>query len=332
MTGRRVSNPHELGAVGVSSRGPLVEARRRGLLPYAAFTALGLIWGASFLLIKLALHDMAPTVLVLVRSASGALALAVIMLLMRKSLFGGRWKSRLFPFVVMAITNALVPWVLIAWGELHITSGLASILNATTTLWAAIFVYWLVPSERPSAINYLGVLIGLSGVVVLVIPDLSAHGISGSVLGAAAVLVAAMSYAVSALYQRTKLRGMSVYEQSLGQLVVTALLALPLAAPALPQAHLAALSMAAAIALGVGGSGVAYLLYYYTMNSLGAVRATGVTFVVPVTAVFLGVVLLQEALTVPIAIGMVVILAGVVLTNLRRKRPQVDVTRDTAAA
>jgi drug/metabolite transporter (DMT)-like permease len=311
---------------------PVSEVGRRGLLPYAAFTALGLIWGASFLLIKLALHDMAPTVLVLVRSASGALALAVIMLLMRKSLFGGRWQSRLFPFVFMAITNALVPWVLIAWGELHITSGLASILNSTTTLWAAVFVYWLIPRERPSAINYLGVLIGLSGVVLLVIPDLSAHGISGSVLGAVAVVVAAMSYAVSALYQRTKLRGMSVYEQSLGQLAVTAVLAIPLAVPALPELHLGFLSMAAAVFLGVAGSGVAYLLYYYTMNTLGAVRATGVTFVVPVTAVFWGVVLLGERLTLPIVIGMVVILAGVVLTNLRRKRPQIDVARDTAAA
>jgi drug/metabolite transporter (DMT)-like permease len=141
-----------------------------------------------------------------------------------------------------------------------------------------------------------------------------------------------MSYAVSALYQRTKLRGMSVYEQSLGQLAVTAVLAIPLAAPALPELHLGFLSMGAAVFLGVAGSGVAYLLYYYTMNTLGAVRATGVTFVVPVTAVFWGVVLLGERLTLPIVIGMVVILAGVVLTNLRRKRPQVDVTRDTAAA
>src|SRR5438132_9830930 len=127
------------------------------------------------------------------------------------------------------------------------------------------------------------------------------------------------------------MRGMNVYEQSLGQLAVTAILAIPLAAPALPHVHLAFLSMTAVVALGVGGSGIAYLLYYYTMNTLGPVRATGVTFVVPVTAVFWGVVLLHESLSVPIVAGMVVILIGVVLTNLRR-RQRSAVERESAVA
>ena len=303
------------------------------LLPYAAFAALALIWGASFLFIKLGVHDMSPTVLVLIRSASGGFALAVIMRVMRRPLLGAQWKSRLVPFVVMAFTNALVPWVAIAWGEQHITSGLASILNATTTLWAAILIYWVIPQERPSMVNYVGVLIGLIGVVILVFPDISAHGLSGNFLGALAVVLAAVSYAVSALYQRTRLRGMSIYEQSFGQLAVTSLLAIPLAAPALPHIHLAWLSLGAVVALGVGGSGIAYLLYYYTMNTLGAVRATGVTFVVPITAVFWGVVLLHESLSLTIVVGMVVILAGIVLTNLRgapRREPAVE--RDSAAA
>ena len=190
----------------------------------------------------------------------------------------------------------------------------------------------MIPTERPSAINYAGVLVGLSGVVILVIPDLTAHGISGSVLGALAVVVASVSYAVSALYARTKMRGMNVYEQSLGQLAVTAILAIPFAAPAVPHVHLAFLSMAAVLALGVGGSGVAYLLYYYTMNTLGPVRATGVTFVVPITAVFWGVVLLRESLSLPIVAGMVVILFGIVLTNLRRRAPELRSIREKETA
>ncbi len=269
----------------------------------------------------------------LVRSASGALTLAVIMRVTGRPLFGNFWKARIVPFIVMAITNALLPWVLIAWGEQHISSGLASILNSTTTLWAAILIYWVIPSERPSLVNYAGVLIGLMGVVILVLPDISAHGVSGSFFGALAVVVAAVAYAVSALFQRTKLRGTSVYEQSFGQLVVTAALAIPLAAPAIPQVHFNWLSMGAVIALGVGGSGVAYLLYYYAMNTLGAVRATGVTFLVPITAVFWGVVLLRESLSLPTVIGMVVILTGIVLTNLRpAPRPHAAVERDSAAA
>jgi len=297
-----------------------VSEGRSRLLPYLAFAALGLIWGASFLFIKLGVQDMSPTVLVLIRSGSGAITLAVIMGAMGRPLIGGNWKSRLAPFTFMAVANALLPWTAIAWGEQHISSGLASVLNATTTLWAAIFIYWVIPAERPSLLNYAGVLVGISGVAILVFPDLVAHGLSGNVVGVLAVLVASISYAVSALFQRTRMRGMNVFEQSVGQLAVTSILALPIAAPALPHVHLAVLSMAAVLALGVAGSGVSYLLYYYTMNFLGLVRATGVTFVVPITAVFWGVVLLHEVLTLPIIIGMVVILVGIVLTNLRKSK------------
>jgi drug/metabolite transporter (DMT)-like permease len=309
-----------------------VSEGRSRLLPYVAFTALSLIWGVSFLFIKLGVQDMSPIVLVLIRAGSGALTLAVIMRLMGRPLVGESWRRRLRPFIFMAIANGLLPWVAIAWGEQHISSGLASILNATTTLWAAIFIYWVIPSERPSFINYLGVLLGISGVVILVFPDVSTHGLTGSVLGVLAVLVAAVSYAVSALFQRTKMRGLNVYEQSFGQLAVTTILAIPIAAPALPHVHLAVISLAAVLALGVAGSGVAYLLYYYTMNTLGPVRATGVTFVVPITAVFWGVVLLHESLRIPIVAGMAVILAGVVLTNIRRARPKRAIERESAVA
>ena len=290
--------------------------RRAALLPYLAFAALGLIWGASFLFIKVALQDMGPTVIVLGRSASGALALAVIMAASRRQMFTDL-RARLGLFVFMAVFNALLPWVLIAWGEEHISSGLASILNSTTTLWAALFIFWVIPAERPTPLNYAGVLIGVVGVVILVAPDLVQQGVSGDLVGALAVVGASMSYAVAALFVRVRMRGMNVYEQSLGQLAVTALVAVPIAAPALSQVHLHVLSLAAVLALGVGGSGVAYLLYYYTMHTLGPVRATAVTFIVPITAVFWGAFLLHESVTVATVVGGLVILVGIVLTNRR---------------
>jgi drug/metabolite transporter (DMT)-like permease len=302
-------------------------------MPYVAFIALALIWGVSFLFIKVGVQDMSPTALVLVRAVAGAVALAAIMLVMRRPLFGPHWRSRVIPFAVMAVTNALVPWVAIAWGEEHISSGLASILNSTATLWTAILIFWVIPTERPSPLNYAGVLLGLSGVVILVLPDITAHGLTVSFLGVMASLAGALSYSISALFARRRLRGISVYEQSLGQLVATVVLAIPIAAPSVPHIHLAFLSLAAVVALGAFGTGIAYLLYYYTMNTLGAVRATGVTLLVPVTAVFWGVVLLNESLSVPIIVGMAVILAGIVLTNLRRaSRPEPVVERDSAAA
>lgn len=306
---------------------------RNAAYPYLALIGLALIWGASFLFIKVAVWDMSPEVLLLIRSASGLVVLVLLLTAMGRPIFSRDWKSRIGSFALMAVTNAVIPWIAIAWGEEHISSGLASILNATTTLWTAVLVYWVMPSERPSWLNYVGVLIGFAGVIVLVYPELAAHGISGSVLGAMAILLASLSYAVNALYQRRKMRHVSVFELSIGQLAATVLFAIPLAAPTLSHVHVQLVSMAAVIALGAGGTGIAYLLYYFVMNSLGAVRAAGVTLLVPVTAVFWGVVLLGERLSVPIVVGMLVILAGIVLTNLRGlPRRQREVARDSAAA
>jgi drug/metabolite transporter (DMT)-like permease len=310
MSGRRVSN----------------------LKPYLALVALALLWGFSFLLIKVALHDMSPIVLAMIRAAAGFAALAVFMLVSRRPLFSDGWRRRIIPYTVLAVLSGVVPWTAIAVGEQTISSGLASILNATTPLWAALLVIWIIPSDRPSGLNYVGVLIGLAGVVILVLPDLTAKGFRGSVAGAIAVLIASISYAVSALYQRKKLRGHSVYEVSVGQLAVTTVLAIPIAAPSLSSFHFALPSMAAVVALGVGGSGLAYLLYYYINNTLGPVRATGVTILVPMTAVLWGVVLLGETLSLPIIIGMVVILAGILLTNVRPASREPVADRDSAAA
>jgi drug/metabolite transporter (DMT)-like permease len=303
------------------------------LKPYLALGGLALIWGASFLLIKVAVHDMSPTVLLLIRSLSGLITLSVVVKLMGRPLLGAGWRTRLGSFAIMAITNAIVPWVAIAWGEERISSGLASILNSTTTLWTAVIIFWAMPAERPSRVGYLGVVVGLAGVVILVLPDILAHGVSGNFLGALAVLVAALSYAANAIYQRRRMRNVSVFDVSIGQLAASVVFAIPLAAPSLPQVHVALTSLAAVVALGAGATGVAYLLYYYVMNTLGAVRAAGVTLLVPMTAVFYGVVLLHESLSVPIVAGMAVILAGTVLTNLgRRVSRQPSAARDTAAA
>ena len=302
------------------------------LKPYLALAGLALIWGVSFLLIKVAVHDMSPTVLLLLRSVSGLIALAVIVKAMGRQLLGDGWRTRLGSFAIMAITNAIVPWVAIAWGEERISSGLASILNSTTTLWTAVLIFWAMPKERPSGVGYAGVVLGFAGVVILVLPDILAHGVSGNVLGAMAVLVAALSYAANAIYQRRKMRSVSVFDVSIGQLAATVVFAIPLAAPSLSHVHIALTSMAAVIALGAGATGVAYLLYYYVMNTLGAVRAAGVTLLVPVTAVFWGIALLHESLSWPIVIGMAVILAGTVLTNLKRPARKPAVQRDSAAA
>src|SRR5690348_17647724 len=157
--------------------------------------------------------------------SSGFVALAAILLVWRRRVFEPGWRSLLFSFVFMAVTNAVIPWISIAWGEERISSGLASILNSTTTLWTAVLIYWVMPSERPTWLNYAGVLLGFAGVVILVYPDIASHGLTGDVLGALAVVLASLSYSVNALYQRRRMRSVSVFQVSIGQLAAGTVLA-----------------------------------------------------------------------------------------------------------
>jgi drug/metabolite transporter (DMT)-like permease len=301
---------------------------RRG---YAALFLLALIWGASFLFIKLAVRDMSPATLVLSRAVLGALTLGVIFAARRQTPFPAGTRARLLPFLVMAIFGSLLPWFAFGFGELSISSALASILNATTPLWTAVFAYWVTPAERPSGINYVGVAIGFLGTGVLIAPDLIGQPLRATTIGTLAVAGAAASYAVAALLQRRRLRGVSPLQVGFWQLALTTPLAFGIALPTVGATHLRWTSILAMLVLGVGGSGIAYLLYYFMMNTLGATRATTVTFLLPVTAVFWGASLLQEAITIPIIAGMVVILLGVFLTS-RRVRPSTAPAVDRGVA
>jgi drug/metabolite transporter (DMT)-like permease len=301
---------------------------RRG---YAALFLLALIWGASFLFIKVAVRDMSPATLVLSRAVLGALTLGLIFAARRQTPVPAGTRARLLPFLVMAIFGSLLPWFGFGFGELSISSALASILNATTPLWTAVFAYWVTPAERPSGLNYLGVAIGFLGTGILIAPDLIGQPLRATTIGTLAVAGAAASYAVAALVQRRRLRGVSPLQVGFWQLALTTPLAFAFALPTIGATHLRWTSILAMLVLGVGGSGIAYLLYYFMMNTLGATRATTVTFLLPVTAVFWGASLLQEAVTIPIIAGMAVILLGVFLTS-RRIRPAAAASVDRGVA
>ena len=302
---------------------------RRG---YAALLLLALIWGASFLFIKLAVRDMSPATLVLSRAVLGAVTLGLIFAARRQTPIPAGTRTRLLPFLVMAIFGSLLPWFAFGFGELSISSALASILNATTPLWTAVFAYWVTPAERPSALNYLGVAVGFLGTGIVIAPDLIGHPLRATTLGTLAVAGAAASYAVAALVQRRRLRGVSPLQVGFWQLALTAPLAFIVAFPTIGATRLGWTSIMAMLALGVGGSGIAYLLYYFMMNTLGATRATTVTFLLPVTAVFWGASLLNESITLPILAGMVVILLGVFLTSRPRtpRAPALSADRGVA--
>lgn len=295
-------------------------------MPYFWLGVLALIWGASFLFIKFAIRngDMSPEVLALIRHFAGAATVGAVVAAQRKRVFSRTHWRRVPLFAAMAFLASVYPWTAIAWGELHISSGLASIFNATTPIWTALFAYWVTPLERPSRLNYVGVGIAFLGSAILVAPALLEHGLRGDVLGSLAVLSAAAGYAAGALFQRRKLSGVDTVEAALWQLMIGSVAMIVIASPTIPSAHLHFDSLAAAIALGVAASGFGYIIFYYLLNNLGGTRTSTVTFLLPVTAVFWGLVVLHEQVTVAMLVAMVVILAGVYLTTRRPRASRTE--------
>lgn len=288
---------------------------------YAAFALLALIWGFSYLLIKVGDRDMNSNTVVIIRTATGMLFLFALFAVRRRKVTSEGFRERLPAYLLMAVFSSVVPFVLISWGQAYITTGLASILNATTPLFTAIFAYWVTPLERPSRVNYAGVVLGFMGTAILLAPEIIGKPLRVSVLAAIAILLAAAAYAGAALGQRRLLAGSDVQEASLWQLILATVIMIPIALPTVGQYHFNWVSTGAVILLGTLGSGLAYIIYYYLLNTLGGTRAATVTLVVPLTAVLWGALLLAEPVTVPVIAGMAVILSGIVLTSRRRARP-----------
>ena len=281
-------------------------------------TALGAIWGSSFLLIKLALEGFAPLQIVAVRLVLGA---GVLILLLRA---GGRglprggetWRA----LAVMAVVGNILPFFLIAWGEERIDSGLAAILNSTTPLFTAVLAAALLQSERSGAVRSAGILLGFAGVTTIVGIDAEA----GSLIGELAVVIASLSYAVGFVYARLRLthREHSPLELSAAQLLLGTAVMIPIASASLP-AHVPALDpipLLAIGALGAGGTGVVYIIYYRLIHDVGATTASFVTYLIPIFGVFLGWIVLDERLGWNALVGAVMIIAGIAVAEAGKAR------------
>ncbi len=284
---------------------------------YGVLFALALIWGASFLFIKVAVREMPPATLVVTRLGLSVLTLTAIVIA-RPALFAGwrrYWRLGLF---IGAINNTL-PFLLISWGEVHIASGVASILNATTPLFTVLLAHWWPGSGREtlSVRRVGGVLLGFLGVGVLVGP--SALSFSGGGMaraaGEVAVLIAAAAYGVGALLSR-RYAGAAPLVAPLTMQAGAFLIALPAALLWSPPTHLPSLTALGAVAmLGVVGTALAYLLYFWLIQHVGATRTALVTYLLPGTALIWGAVLLGEPVSWNAIAGLVLVLLGTMLTN-----------------
>jgi len=281
---------------------------------WLAFVSLGLIWGSSFLWIKIALIEIGPFLLVALRLLSGILALLLVMFFTRPALPRSRkvWVSLTF----LGVINNALPYLLISWGELYIDSAVAAILNSTAPLFTMLIAHLFLSDDRMTPRRVAALLVGFGGIVILFSRDLNG-GFRASWLGQSAVLLAAIFYALSSVYARRTTKGLPPAIQSLIPLLgadmilwgLTPLVESPLALPQI------ALTWIAVLWLGVLGVAVAYLLYFYLLHSVGPTRTVLVTYVFPLIGVALGVLFLNEVLDWQLAVGGGLIVGSIVIVN-----------------
>jgi drug/metabolite transporter (DMT)-like permease len=271
---------------------------------------LAALWGGSFLFMRIATPEFGPVGVSELRVLIAAAALALIF----TANAGLRdYRAGILPLCIVGLLNAVLPFSLFAFATLHLTAGFTSILNATAPFFSALVAYiWL--RERLTAFQIAGLMVGFTGVIVLLWGKISFGG--GPVaLAVAACLLATLSYGIAASYIRKRLLQASPMAITTGSQIAAALCLLP---PALwlhpaelpsPQAWLAV------AALGLLSTGLAFLLYYRLVTGAGTVRAMSVTFLIPVFGMLWGALFLEETVTSGMLAGTVIILAGTALTT-----------------
>jgi len=277
---------------------------RRHVLMLVALAAL---WGSSFMFIEIALRDLAPSTLILLRMASGALTLAVWIVATGTSFAGLR--RYVWPLALLGLVNTAVPFFLIAWGQQYIDSGLASIFNASAPLFTALFALGYDRSQRSTGLRLAGIVVGFAGVVLLVGFELS--GGERAVLGGLAVVGASACYGIGGLYAGRRFNGLPFALVAFGALVWSSFFVAPAGiAQASTPGWDAILSV---LYLGVAATGIAYLFYFGLIAGAGASKAVLVTYLVPSLALVYGAVFLEEEVTAIAIAGLALVLGGVAL-------------------
>jgi drug/metabolite transporter (DMT)-like permease len=280
---------------------------------WVLFIAMSLVWGVPYLFIRVALEEGASPALV----AWGRVVIAAAVLLPVAWRLGAlrglrdRWRAVL----AFSVIEIVVPFPLIAAGQVHVSSSLAAILIATVPLMVALLALRFDADERAAGLRLAGLLVGLAGVAVLLGVDVA--GRLEEVVGAAFILVASAGYAVGAMMVKHRFGGLDPVGPVAGSLGVAAVLLAPLALLAPPEAMPAAAAFGSIVVLGVLCSAVALVAYFALIAEVGPGRATVITYVNPLVAVVLGVVLLGERVGVASLAGLGLIVGGSWLATRR---------------
>jgi drug/metabolite transporter (DMT)-like permease len=269
--------------------------------------ALGAIWGASFLFMRIAAPDVGAAPLVELRMVLGALTLLPFLWRERARIPTMPW-ARL---TGIGLLNSAAPFLLYAWASQHAPAGISAITNATVVMFAALFA-WTLYGERIGLHRALGLVAGFIGVAVLASGRVAGESVWPAAL---AGLFGALLYGLSVNLIRHHLRELPASATAGATLLGPALLTAPFAAAYWPQHHVAARSWAAAALLGVLCTGAAYVIYYRLIHRIGAPRAAAVTYLIPLFGVLWAWLVLGEPLTPTMAVSGALILGGVALSQ-----------------
>jgi drug/metabolite transporter (DMT)-like permease len=277
---------------------------------------LSAVWGMSFLLISIAGTTFPPLWVALLRSSSGAVLLWTVLGAGKHSLPPRRLFLWLF---LVALFNNAIPFTFFAWGEQTVPSSTAAILNATTPIWTMLLSL-AVTSGRASRTMVLGVLLGFSGVLLVVYGHGSSQtlGVTHAAFlrGVAFIALAALGYAIATVIAKLKLQGLDPIGLATSQLSLASLMVLPVALAGPHPIHLRTASIAAVVTLGIAGSGLAYLLYYSLLAHISATHVVAVTYLLPIWGLFWGSIA-HEPIGWTAYVGVAIVIAGLVLLNLR---------------
>ncbi|WP_404432710.1 DMT family transporter [Sutcliffiella horikoshii] len=294
---------------------------------YAALITLSLIWGMSFLFIKLLVVDLGVWGVVFWRCMFGAGTLLILLLIQNKLKL--LRNLPLLPIVLIAVLNNALPWALIAVSETSISSSLASVVNATTPIWT-ILIGFSIFSSKMEKMQWIGVSVGFLGIIVLL--ELNVLQLfQDNLLGVGTMLGATICYGFGAHLSKRHLQNIPITVISFSTLAVAGILSGTMLSFVQPSGFLAVGSVSivvSLIGLGVFGSGVAYLLYYYMVKEGSAEFASLVTYIVPITAMLWGSLLLGEKITPHMLFGLILIFSGVYLSSYKTKAKKQKVIKN----
>ncbi|MDE1993677.1 MAG: DMT family transporter [Rhizobiaceae bacterium] len=306
-----------------------------GAAEWGMLLALSVLWGGSFLFNGILVRELPPFTIVTARVALAAIALNIIVRLMGQAMprDGRIWAA----FFGMGLLNNAIPFLLIVWGQTHIASGLASILNATTPLFAVVVAHVLTADEKMTGNRLLGVVVGFAGVALMIGPAVLSS-LGSNVLPQLAVLGAAFSYSLAGIFgRRFRRMGLAPIIPAAGQVTASTILLLPIALIADRPWTLAIPSgetWAALAGLALLSTAIAYVLFFRILATAGATNLMLVTFLIPVSAILLGAMILGEQLQMKHFIGMAMIAIGLAAIDGRllsfTKRSAAAAERDKA--